>query len=143
MDYLHGEYGVSLAFTFDAEELGGLPQVVGFVISNDDPVTATFYGREGEMIDTIRAPAVISQTSPVFEPFSQVPLSLSHRLEDSRFLGVSGDAGISRVTISSPARFSWLDDFQYGQLTPEPAGWLLTAFGVLAWNSFRARSRAS
>jgi len=129
---------VDLLFEFDINELGQLPQAVGFRISNAAPITANFYGADGTLLDSLFAPAIPLPTE--VPPFS----SPTERLEFysiRRFLGAIHRDGISWVTISASGVVGLrIDDFQYGQLAPEPATAVLALFAVVALLS-QGRSR--
>jgi hypothetical protein len=55
------------------------------------------------------------------------------------FLAEIYPGGISRVTISTPSIETYIDDFQYGQLTPEPSSLLLMIVGGAAILNLRKR----
>lgn len=137
-DVANRTIAVDLLFEFDINELGQLPQAVGFRISNAVPITANFYGTDGTLLDSLFAPAIPLPTEG--PPFS----SPTERLEFysiSRFLGAIHRDGISLVTISSPNAVGLhIDDFQYGQLAPEPSTALLTLIALVALLS-QGRSR--
>jgi hypothetical protein len=134
------EVVVELSFEFAPQELGQLPQAVGFVASNASPLTVSFYGPTGTLVETLTAPV-----APLPDPIPRLG-GLEDTIEfyrRDRFFGAIHPAGISRVEFLSPARNAMIDDFQYGQLIPEPAGVLLAGIGwMAALAALRRRSRS-
>ncbi len=127
-DWEHGERTVELSFEFDTTELGKLPQAVGFVISNGRPITCEFAAINGHILATLQSPAVVGIGDTL------------QANQQNRFLGAIFADGISRVTISSPGSWILLDDFQYGQLAPEPSTVLLALISLVVVLS-QGRSR--
>jgi hypothetical protein len=133
---------LELSFAFDVGELGRWPQAVGFKISNASPLTVDFYGHDGALAESLYTPIVLL-------PDSLPPSGLGKTIEyysRFRFLGAVVPGGISRVSIWSPGDGQFLDDFQYGQLVPEPTSVMLMAaavFAVAARSTRRRRGCAS
>jgi hypothetical protein len=128
---------VNVEFSFDASALGKLPQAVGFLINNNAPITADFYSADGDVVNQLAAPPAAPSVAvsgggldgAIYQSFRQ------------RFVGATYALGISRISISSPGGTMILDDFQYGQLTPEAASLLMAICGLLGVAALCSRVR--
>jgi hypothetical protein len=121
-----GSEAVDLSFEFDANELGRLPQAVGFKIANWAPITVNFFAEDGSLRESLFAP-----TAPL--PPGPQPTGLGATMNyymRFRFLGAIEPEGIARVTVSSPSTSLILGDFQYGQQTPEMTSIYLALAGA-------------
>jgi hypothetical protein len=125
-DRVNGLERTRLCLDFDKTELGWLPQAVGFVISNAAPVTIEFYGPDITIVETLTAPAAPLPENPDLTGLSDAMRTYLR----SRFFGAIHNEGISRVDITAAMRSTFIDDIQFGRLTPEPSTWVLVALTV-------------
>jgi hypothetical protein len=126
LDRVNGLDRTRLSFEFDKTELNWLPQSVGFVTSNAGSVTIDFYGPDNTIVETLSAPA-----TPLPEHPDLTGLADAMRTHlRPRFFGAIHIPGISRVDITAAMRSTFIDDIQYGRLTPEPPASALVALAV-------------
>lgn len=137
-DYAARIASVRLSIEFEVAELGWLPQAVGFVTSNSESLELDVYGPDNTLLETLSV-----TSAPLPDPIP--PLSgLKNTLEfyrRDRFFGAINPAGISRIDLTAALATTFIDDFQYGKLVPEPTTTLLTFTAVLGILLLQGRSR--
>lgn len=117
-----------LSFEFDATELGFLPHAVGFAVSGFGTIGLSAYDAQGRLVASTTA-------EPYLGYFDDLPIPPP----PSSFIGATYTGGISRIAVGSNEVMFELDDFQYGQLVPEPASALLVASALLFITARRRR----
>jgi hypothetical protein len=125
-------------FRFEADELGRLPNFVGFVvvgIASGEFIDGKFLYRAYPSI--FDANGIELSDDRHFE-LPEPGIFSSGSTEYSRFIGFTSDVGIAKLTIGGVGR---IDHLQYGYLVPEPSVALLAA-AVLGLAAFRRRRPA-
>ncbi len=126
-----------LSFQFDSTELGFLPQAVGFSVSGIGRFSLSAYDAQGVLEEATTVEPDLS--GYVFDPPPGEIIAVSP--PPSVFVGEIYTGGISRISIGSNQVMFAMDDFQYGQLVPEPATMCLAAVALCLVAKRRGRTR--
>jgi hypothetical protein len=127
----------SIGFQFDANRLGSLPRAVGVAVGGLGTFKLSVYDVHDQLVQTTSV-----NLDQYYDPPAAPPDGFSVSPPPPFvFLGATEADGISRIVLFSNTWTVALDDFQYGQLVPEPPTQAL-AFVVLAFvTPWRFRSR--
>jgi hypothetical protein len=125
----------SIGMQFNANGLGSFPRAVGFAVAGFRTFTLSVYDAHDQLAQTTSV-NLDQYYNPSEAPPDEIIVS---PLPPFIFLGATDADGISRLVLSANSWTFAVDDFQFGELVPEPpaSALLMVALVFLALWRFR------